>query len=307
MTRVSKRVAALAVAATAAIGLAACSSSPSSPSRRRRRRGSSSTPSSSSAKPSNRRDAEHRRQRGPDHMDTVPAYYTADYELERVYTRQLVSYPTVAGPVHEQRRAGRRTSRRSPDVATEVPTAANGGDHRRRHGVHVPHQAGRDWDTTPARQVTADDFLREFKAFFNPVSPVGNPGYYTSTIKGLTAYSNAETAFFANAKKQPPTAANIATFQNSHNISGITAINATHAAVHADGAGQRLHLHAGDAVRVGAPGRVRQLRAEQPAARRAPGLRRPVLGQLVRGRQVDHVRPQPGVEASPPTRCGTST
>ena len=34
---------------------------------------------------------------------------------------------------------------------------------------------GVDWNTTPARQVTSQDFLREFKAFFNPVSPVGNP------------------------------------------------------------------------------------------------------------------------------------
>ena len=75
--------------------------------------------------------------------------------------------------------------------------------------------------------MTADDFIREFKAFFNPVSPVGNPGYYTSTIAGLTAYANAETAFFANAKKEPPTAANIAAFQNSHTISGIKAVNSS--------------------------------------------------------------------------------
>jgi peptide/nickel transport system substrate-binding protein len=54
---------------------------------------------------------------------------------------------------------------------------------------------------------------------------VGNPGYYTSTIAGLAQYSNEETAFFANAKKEPPTAANIAKFQNTHTISGIKAIN----------------------------------------------------------------------------------
>src|SRR5215469_1884385 len=35
---------------------------------------------------------------GPDHIDPVPAYYTADYILERAYARQLVSYPAVADP-----------------------------------------------------------------------------------------------------------------------------------------------------------------------------------------------------------------
>ena len=75
--------------------------------------------------------------------------------------------------------------------------------------------------------MTAADFVREFKAFFNPVSPVGNAVYYTSTIAGLSQYSDAETAFFANAKKEPPTAANIAKFQNTHDISGIKAVDAS--------------------------------------------------------------------------------
>jgi ABC-type transport system substrate-binding protein len=35
------------------------------------------------------------------------------------------------------------------------------------------------------------------------------------------AYANTETAYFANAKAHPPTAANIANFQNTHDISGI--------------------------------------------------------------------------------------
>jgi peptide/nickel transport system substrate-binding protein len=74
--------------------------------------------------------------------------------------------------------------------------------------------------------VTAADFIREYKAFCNPVSPVGNETYYESAIAGMTAFCNAETAYFANAKQHPPTAANIANFQNSNNISGITAPSA---------------------------------------------------------------------------------
>ncbi|HEV2372139.1 MAG TPA: ABC transporter substrate-binding protein [Streptosporangiaceae bacterium] len=158
---------------------------------------------------------------GPDHIDTVPAYYTADYMLERAYTRQLLAYPTVPAPSVTS--AGwTKDVTPVPDIATVVPTAANGGitNGGMTYTFHI--KPGVMWDSMPPRQVTAADFIREFKAFFNPVSPVGNPGYYESTIAGLTSYATAETAFFAS-KANKPTAANIASFQNSHNITGITA------------------------------------------------------------------------------------
>jgi peptide/nickel transport system substrate-binding protein len=163
---------------------------------------------------------------GPAHLDTVPSYFTADYQLTHAYTRQLLSYPTV--PYTSTSSAGWiKDTTPAPDVATEVPTTANGGitNGGKTYTFHI--KQGVDWNTTPARQVTSQDFLREFKAFFNPVSPVGNPTYYESTIAGLTAYANAETAYFANAKAHPPTAANIAGFQNSHSISGIATPNSS--------------------------------------------------------------------------------
>src|SRR6202035_2401017 len=112
------------------------------------------------------------------------------------------------------------------DVATEVPTVANGGitNGGKTFTFHI--KPGVDWNTSPPRQVTSQDFLREFKAFFNPVSPVGNPVYYTSTIAGLAAYDNAETTYFAT-KAHAPTAANIANFQNTHSISGIATPNSS--------------------------------------------------------------------------------
>jgi peptide/nickel transport system substrate-binding protein len=209
MTSAPKRIVVLAAAVLAAAGLAACSSS------------SSSTPAVSSAtKPVYGGTLHIVAAAGPDHIDTVPAYYTADYMLERAYTRQLVSYPTVAF-----------TSTSSPgwttdttpvaDVATVVPTVANGGvtNGGKTYTFHI--KPGVDWNTSPPRQVTSQDFLREFKAFCNPVSPVGNPTYFDSAIAGMTAYCNAETAYFA-IKSNAPTAANIANFQNTHNIAGIT-------------------------------------------------------------------------------------
>ena len=227
MSRSSKRVAALVAALMAAGGLAACSSSSSGSS------GSSTstaagpaTSGTSSTKPQSGGTLNVVAATGPDHMDTVQAYYTADYELERVYARQLIAYPTVPY-TSTSGTAWTQDVTPVPDIATAVPTAANGGitNGGKTYTFHI--KPGVMWDSTPARQVTADDFVREFKAFFNPVSPVGNPGYYESTIAGLTAYSNAETAFFANAKKEPPTAANIAAFQNSHSISGIKAVNSS--------------------------------------------------------------------------------
>jgi peptide/nickel transport system substrate-binding protein len=209
-----KRSVALAAAVLVAAGLVACSSS-----------SSKSGPASSSSAPVYGGTLNVVAASGPDHIDTVSAYYTADYMLERAYTRQLVSYPTV--PAASTSSPGWTTdSTPAADVATEVPTVANGGvtDGGRTYTFHI--KPGVDWDSAPARQVTADDFIREFKAFCNPVSPVGNETYYDSAIAGMTAYCNAETAYFANAKLHPPTAADIANFQDSNNISGITAPSA---------------------------------------------------------------------------------
>jgi peptide/nickel transport system substrate-binding protein len=216
MTNVSKRVGVLAMVATAAIGLAACSSSNSGA-------GKVNT-TTSSQKPQAGGTLNIVANSGPDHMDTVPAYYTPDYMLERIYARTLVSYPTI--PYSSTSSAAWTTDTTPvPDVATEIPTATNGGvtDGGKVFTFHI--KPGVQWDTTPARQVTADDFVREFKAFFNPVSPVGNATYFTSTIAGVQQYDNLETAYFANTKTHPPTAANIANFQNTHTISGVKAID----------------------------------------------------------------------------------
>jgi peptide/nickel transport system substrate-binding protein len=216
MISAPKRFVGLAAAVLAAAGLAACSTS-SSP--------SSSSPASTSSKPVAGGTLNIVSASGPDHIDTVPAYYTVDYQLEHAYTRQLLQYPTV--PYTGTSGAGwLATTTPSADVATEVPTVANGGitNGGKTYTFHI--KPGVDWNTTPPRQVTSADFLREFKAFFNPVSPVGNPVYYTSTIAGLAAYDNAETAYFAN-KANAPTAANIANFQNTHSISGITTPNSS--------------------------------------------------------------------------------
>ncbi len=211
MTPMPKRLAVLAVAALAATGLAACGKSSSTGSSAAGG-GPPTTPTGTLRIVANG---------GPDHWDPVPAYYTADYMLERAYTRQLLSYVTVP-TTNTTDAAWVKATTPDPDVATAVPTTANGGitNGGLTYTFHI--KPGVDWDTSPARQVTAADFIREFKAFCNPVSPVGNGLYFTSTIKGLSQYCDAETKYFA-VKSHTPSAANIANFQNSHTISGITA------------------------------------------------------------------------------------
>ena len=214
MTPMPKRFAALAVAVLAAAGLAACgkSSSPAAGPTN----GPPSTPTGTLKIVA---------AGGPDHIDTVPAYYTGDYILEHGYTRQLLTYPYAVDPTITS--AGwKKATTPVPDIATAVPTTANGGitNGGKTYTFHIKH--GVNWNTSPPRQVTASDFIREFKAFFNPVSPVGNGLYYTSTIAGLLKYQNQETAYFA-VKSHKPTATNIANFQNTHTISGLSAPNSS--------------------------------------------------------------------------------
>jgi peptide/nickel transport system substrate-binding protein len=145
-------------------------------------------------------------------LDTVSAYYTVSNTLERMFTRQLFSYGDPTGATAPPAVV--------PDIATAIPTAANGGltDGGKTVTLHI--RPGVKWDTSPARQVTAADFVREFKMLCNPASPVGAPGYFTNTIVGMAAYCDG----FA---KVPGTVAGIAGYVNSHPLAGVVATDAS--------------------------------------------------------------------------------
>jgi ABC-type transport system substrate-binding protein len=143
-------------------------------------------------------------------LDTVSAYYTVSNMLERMFTRQLFSYADPDGSATPPPVV--------PDVATVIPTTANGGitDGDKTLTIHI--KKGVKWNTTPARQVTAGDFVREFKMLCNPASPVGAPGYFLATIKGMAAYCTG----FA---KVPGTVAGIDAYETSHALPGVVATN----------------------------------------------------------------------------------
>jgi ABC-type transport system substrate-binding protein len=143
-----------------------------------------------------------------DHLDTASAYYTASYTLERAYSRQLVSYPTSA----DQTKAVSIVA----DIATQVPTKANGGVSADGLTYTFKIKSGVKWDTTPARQVTAADVVLGMKRLCNPVNPVGAPSYYESTIAGFKDFCE------PGINLSSSTASAIAAYWQGHDISGIT-------------------------------------------------------------------------------------
>lgn len=187
-----------------------------------------------------------------------------------------MSYPVVAD--HSFAAPGWvKDTTPAPDVATKVPTTGDGGitDGGKVYTFHL--RKGVDWNTKPARQVTAADFVREFKAFCNPAPGgfVGNLSYYAATIAGMRMYCKAEEAFF-NKPKHHVTAANVARFQNTHGISGIIALNPLTIRF-------RLLRPAGDFLYF------------QPSARSAYDLRWPVPDHLVCAGQVDRPEKESGL------------
>ncbi len=146
-----------------------------------------------------------------DHLDTAAGYYTTTYTLERAFTRQLFANPASTDPA--------KAISVVPDVATELPTTANGGlsADGKTYTIHLRPDVM--WNTSPARPVTAQDFVLGFKRLCNPTqNSVGAPGYYEGVIVGMTEYCDA----FAKVK---PDVADFKTFMTTHDISGIKAVD----------------------------------------------------------------------------------
>jgi peptide/nickel transport system substrate-binding protein len=203
MRPASRNFAALAIAALAAGTLAACGGSSGS-------NGSSS--SSTSGNPVSGGTLNFVSAGDVDHLDTLSAYYLPTFQLEMAFTRQLVSYWPSNNP--------QRAITIAPDAVSTIPTTANGGitNGGKTYTFHI--RPGVDWNSTPPRQVTSTDFLREFKWMCNPSLGVGNLLYYEPVIKGMSSYC---AAFAPN--KVKPTVSAMSAFVNSHSISGIKTPN----------------------------------------------------------------------------------
>lgn len=140
------------------------------------------------------------------YLDPQGEYTPSSAIVERAYTRQLVSYPASTNRVTAQTIV--------PDAAAAMPTISDGGL------VYTFHiKAGVMWNTSPARQVTSQDFERGIERTCDPtLFNYGNPGYYTATILGLEAFCAPFAAMDPNSS-----AAVRAAYINTHgsDVSGI--------------------------------------------------------------------------------------
>lgn len=135
--------------------------------------------------------------------DTGGEYETIGYELERVYARQLVSYGASSNVV--------KADTVVPDVATDTGTVSSNGT------VYTFHlRQGVQWDTTPPRAVTSQDFKLGLERTCDPtLYPNGNPAYY-NVIQGFADFCKGFESMDPNS-----TAAARAAYINGHPLSGI--------------------------------------------------------------------------------------
>ncbi|MFG1815254.1 ABC transporter substrate-binding protein [Kribbella sp. NPDC049174] len=116
-----------------------------------------------------------------DYMDPNLSYYSVGYLNLRMWSRQLFTYPADPG--------GKNTSPVA-DLATELPTAANGGISADGKTYTIKIRPGAKWNTTPARQVTAADLVRGVKRTANPVQPFGGIPDFADLIVGYKAFAD---------------------------------------------------------------------------------------------------------------------
>jgi peptide/nickel transport system substrate-binding protein len=114
-----------------------------------------------------------------DYMDPNISYYSVGYLNLRMWSRQLFTYPAVPG--------GKNTTPVA-DLATDLPTAANGGVSAdgKTYTIHI--RPGAKWNTTPSRQVTAADMVLGVKRTANPVQPFGGIPDFADLIVGYKAF-----------------------------------------------------------------------------------------------------------------------
>jgi peptide/nickel transport system substrate-binding protein len=137
-------------------------------------------------------------------IDWNISYYTIDALGQRMWQRGLYAYaPSGTG------------TNVVPDLATAMPQVSNGGK-----TYKVTIRTGAQWNTSPARQVTAADALLGLKRACNPNQPFGGLPDFESLVVGYTQFCDG----FA---KVSPTVSAIKKYVDTHQISGVTASGQT--------------------------------------------------------------------------------
>ncbi len=150
-----------------------------------------------------------------DYMDPNISYYSIGYLNLRMWSRQLFTYPATPG----------QTTTAVPDLATTLPTTANGGISADGKTYTITMRSGAMWNSSPQRQVTAADEVRGVKRTCNPQQPFGGIPDFADLIQGYQTFCNG----FAKVAKTPTA---IADYIEKTPLPGVVAQNATTVVFH---------------------------------------------------------------------------
>lgn len=156
-----------------------------------------------------------------DYMDPSITYYTSGYEAMRFFSRQLFNYSSTQGATN--------TTKAYPDLATEIPTQANGGISADGKTYTIHLTPGVKWNTSPARDVTASDVVLGVKRTCNPVQPFGAQPDFASLIEGYQTYCDKMSAAAGGANA---TVASLKSAIEKTALTGVTAPNPTTVVYH---------------------------------------------------------------------------
>jgi peptide/nickel transport system substrate-binding protein len=134
-----------------------------------------------------------------DRMDPNVSYYSIGYLAHRAWTRQPYTYPADPAQV----------TTAVPDLAVALPEVSGDG-----LTATWTIRPGAEWNTTPPRQVTAEDAIRGVKITCNPAQPFGGTPDYLDLIVGFGEFCSG----FAKVAQEP---AAIAEYMNTKDVSGL--------------------------------------------------------------------------------------
>lgn len=135
-----------------------------------------------------------------DFLDPNISYYSVGYAMLREFSRQLYTYSGAEGHQTDV----------VPDLAAGPPEiSADGRTYR------VTIRTGAQWNTTPARQVTAADVVRGVKSSCNPSQPFGGLPDFDWLIAGMKQ-------FCARFRKVSPAAKPVADFIEHTSLRGVS-------------------------------------------------------------------------------------
>jgi peptide/nickel transport system substrate-binding protein len=142
-------------------------------------------------------------------LDPAVAYGPADIHMQRAINRALFGYPSTSDS------AAAITV--TADIATEIPTVANGGISADGKTYTIKLKSGVKWHAPSGdRPVVAGDVVRGLKRICNP--KLGSPvlSYFTLTIAGLQE-------FYDGFTKVDPTVEAMKAYMDANEISGVKA------------------------------------------------------------------------------------